>query len=531
MVIIPSWERFQKYLFYDQELGLFLDISRMNFPDEFLVEMTEPMKKVYRELEQLERGSIANPDEGRMVGHYWLRNPDLAPSPEIAAEIRETLISIIYFVDQIHRGAITGEKGKPFCNLLLIGIGGSSLGPRFVADALGSCQDKMNVFFIDNTDPDGIDRTLKKISDVLESTLCIVISKSGGTIDTRNGMLEVKLLYEEQELSFAKHAVAVTQKGSKLDQICQNENWLEAFPMWDWVGGRTSLLSAVGLLPLALQGINIYEILQGAKECDERTRSSVTRSNPAALLALMWYYATRGKGGKEMIVLPYKDRLELLTKYLQQLIMESLGKEKNLQGEIVHQGLTVYGNKGSTDQHSYLQQLLEGPSNFFITFIEVLQDRQGISSILVDNSTSGDYLQAFLLGTREALTKKGRESITITVKDINAYTIGVLIALFERAVSIYALLADINAYNQPAVEMGKKVAGVAIGVKNKLLEFLHSQPGVPYSVSEITSVIGEEGQEELIFKTLRHLTANPEHGVKINEGENILGDKYFMEKD
>ncbi|MEL1135551.1 glucose-6-phosphate isomerase [Desulfitobacterium sp. THU1] len=528
MVVIKSWERFQHYLYNDDELGLLLDISRMNYSEQFFSEMAKDMEKVYGEMELLENGALANPDEGRMVGHYWLRNPDIAPSMEISQGIQDNIEDILCFAEQIHHGEIAGEKGQAFRNILIIGIGGSSLGPRFVSSALASPRNKMKSFFIDNTDPDGIDYVLGEIGNELDSTLCIVISKSGGTIEPRNGMLEVKARYQGLGLSFPKHAVAVTQVGSQLAETSHKENWLKAFPMWDWVGGRTSVLSSVGLLPLALQGIDISNLLEGAKDCDERTRCTDTQHNPGALLALMWYYATQDQQGKQMVVLPYKDRLELFTKYLQQLVMESLGKEKNLKGETVHQGIAVFGNKGSTDQHSYVQQLLEGPDNFFVTLIEVLKDREGTSPIMAENSTSGEYLQAFLLGTREALTEKRRESITITVKEINAYTIGVLIALFERAVSIYALLVGINAYHQPAVEMGKKVAGEAIELKNKVLDFLQRHPGKGFSVPEIAWEIQAAEQQEMVFKILLHLAINPEHEVNLEQGHSLLKSRFFI---
>jgi glucose-6-phosphate isomerase len=169
-------------------------------------------------------------------------------------------------------------------------------------------------------------------------------------------MLEAQAAYHEMGLHFGRHAVAITGDSSALDQVADNERWLARFPMWDWVGGRTSELSAVGLLPAALQGFDIDTMLRGASVMDERTRRLETHNNPAALLALMWYHATEGKGKKDMVILPYKDRLELFARYLQQLVMESLGKEKDLQGNIVHQGIAVYGNKGSTDQHAYVQQ-------------------------------------------------------------------------------------------------------------------------------------------------------------------------------
>src|SRR5262249_41266392 len=157
------------------------------------------------------------------------------------------------------------------------------------------------------------------------------------------------------------------------------------------------------------QGIDIQALLDGARDCDAVTRAHQTRQNPAALLALMWYWAGDGKGGKDMVILPYKDRLELFSRYLQQLVMESLGKEKDLAGRVVHQGIAVYGNKGSTDQHAYVQQLREGVDNFFVTFIEVLRDRDGTSPAVEDGATSGDFLAGFFLGTRRALYENDRQ--------------------------------------------------------------------------------------------------------------------------
>jgi glucose-6-phosphate isomerase len=182
--------------------------------------------------------------------------------------------------------------------------------------------------------------------------------------------------------------------------------------MWDWVGGRTSETSAVGLVPAALSGFPVREILDGARTMDAATRERRTSGNPAALLALMWHHAGAGRGSKDMVVLPYCDRLLLFSRYLQQLVMESLGKEKDRAGRVVHQGIAVYGNKGSTDQHAYVQQLRDGIDNFFVTFIEVLADRRGPSIEVEPDATTGDFLSGFLAGTRQALYEGARESIT-----------------------------------------------------------------------------------------------------------------------
>src|SRR5262249_12228037 len=155
------WKRFQQYLCQVPALGLTLDISRMRFADGFLDRMAAPMQRAFEAMDALERGAIANPDEKRMVGHYWLRAPDLAPSPEIAAEIHNTLAEIKRFAAAVHDGAIRTPAGVRFTHILAIGIGGSALGPMFVADALGNPgSDLLKVDFIDNTDPDGIARTL-----------------------------------------------------------------------------------------------------------------------------------------------------------------------------------------------------------------------------------------------------------------------------------------------------------------------------------------------------------------------------------
>jgi glucose-6-phosphate isomerase len=520
------WERYQRHLCDCPAIGMQLDISRMGFPDDYLTRMESAMQQAFHSMALLEAGVVANPDENRMVGHYWLRSPERSPSPEIRREIEHTVKAIIKFVHAIHTGSIKPEMRARFTRLLCIGIGGSALGPQFVSDALGNSHDRLKPFFLDNTDPDGIDRVLSEIGNDLAETLTIVISKSGGTIETRNGMVETAEAYRRKKLKFEKHAVAVTGVGSKLDNQAINEKWITRFPMWDWVGGRTSITSAVGLLPMALQGIDIISFISGSSLCDTFTRNTVISNNPAALLALMWHYATDGRGSRDMVILPYKDRLHLFAKYLQQLIMESIGKEKDLQGKIVNQGITVYGNKGATDQHAYVQQLREGVNNFFVTFIEVLEDRAGRSIEIEPGVTSGDYLNGYLQGTRNALYENGRQSLTITIDRLDARSIGALIALYERAVGLYASLVNINAYHQPGVEAGKKMAGAVIAIQNQVLAYLHMNSGQSFTVEEIAKAISAEQSVETIFKVLLHASANKDHKIKKTAGKDIISSKY-----
>tara|TARA_A100001234_G_scaffold81160_1_gene71680 strand:- start:587 stop:1513 length:927 start_codon:yes stop_codon:yes gene_type:complete len=279
--------------------------------------------------------------------------------------------------------------------------------------------------------------------------------------------------------------------------------------MWDWVGGRTSETSAVGLLPAALQGVCIDQLLSGAGACDELTRSSDLSNNPAARLALAWFHCCNGKGEKDMVILPYKDRLELFSRYLQQLIMESLGKDKDLDGNVVHQGIAVYGNKGSTDQHAYIQQLRDGVPNFFATFIEVQKERSGeLFHVEQGGVTAGDYLSGFFQGTRKALYESGRESITITINEVTPFSVGVLIALYERAVGLYASLVNINAYHQPGVEAGKKAAERVIDLELALFECLMRRDGHPMKVDDLAMEMQAVDEVETIYKVCEHLCAN-----------------------
>ncbi|HIK17658.1 MAG TPA: glucose-6-phosphate isomerase [Leptolyngbyaceae cyanobacterium M33_DOE_097] len=510
------WQRYQDWLYYHPGLGLYLDISRVRFDDAFVNTMQPKFAKALQDVEALEQGAIANPDEERMVGHYWLRDPDRAPSPEIRDEIVTIVENIDSFAKKIHSGEIRPPQATKFTDVLSVGIGGSALGPQFVAEALSDIHPPMQIHFIDNTDPAGIDRRMAQLGDRLNSTLVIVTSKSGGTPETRNGMVEVKKFFADKGLDFSRQAVAITMTGSKMDQVAKSEGWLATFPMLDWIGGRTSELSAVGLLPAALQGIDIHAMLAGAKEMDAATRAKELKQNPAALLAMSWYYEGNGKGEKDMVILPYKDSLLLFSRYLQQLVMESLGKEQDLDGNTVYQGIAVYGNKGSTDQHAYVQQLREGVPNFFATFIEVLRDREGTSVDIEPGATSGDFLSGFLQGTREALYDNNRGSITITIPEVTPHMVGALIALYERAVSFYASFVNINAYHQPGVEAGKKAAAVILDLQKQVMQTLKQSPS-PLSVQALADAAGASDHVETVYMIVRHLAAN-------NRGVTVEGD-------
>ena len=506
------WSRFQKHFLRYPDLGFSIDISRMAFADDLFSRLAPQIERAYADMKALESGAIANPDEGRMVGHYWLRNPALAPTQDLKDEITHTLDATLKFAEDVREGRIVAPNGEKYNRVLVVGIGGSALGPQLVADALACARPPLAIDFLDNTDPDGIDRIAGRIGSGLATTLTLVISKSGGTKETRNGMLEAERAYKAQGLDFAKQAVAVTGVGSELDKHAIAQGWSARFPMWDWVGGRTSLMSAVGTIAAALQGVDVRQFLAGAAAMDEKTRSLPTTQNAAMLLALMWYSAGQGKGLKDMVVLPYKDRLVLFSKYLQQLVMESLGKEHDLDGKVVNQGIAVYGNKGSTDQHAYVQQLRDGVNNFFATFIQVGKARAGEAFEVEPGFTSGDYLQGFLRGTRKALAESARESITLGINELNAFSLGMLIGLFERAVSFYASLVNINAYHQPGVEAGKKAATAFLKLMGEVRGALTASS---QTVDQVAATLKADPED--VFHLLTHLAANGQ--AKVVEGD------------
>lgn len=505
------WERYKKHLCVVPSVGMTLDVSRMAEDDatldRFVDSMRSKMDAAFAAMDSLEKGAIANPDENRQVGHYWLRAPQLAPDEKIARAITATVGRCKSIAEAIHAGKLVGTHGESFTDVLLIGIGGSALGPQLASRALTAVPPPMRLHFFDNTDPRGFDDVLRQIGERLATTLVVVVSKSGGTKETRNGMIVAKTVMENAGLTFAKHAIAITGEGSALDRLADKEGWLARLPMWDWVGGRTSELSAVGLFPAALQRIDIDAMLGGARDMDVATRVRDVAKNPSAQLALMWHLAGEGRGKKDMVVLPYKDRLELFSRYLQQLVMESLGKEKDLDGNVVNQGIAVYGNKGSTDQHAYVQQLRDGVKNFFVTFLEVKRDVPDGDPIEVEPGVfSGDYLLGFLLGTRRALFESGRPSMTITLDEVSPRSLGALIALFERAVGFYGSLVHVNAYHQPGVEAGKKAAADVLALQAKVVAAIRKDANGG-DAEAIGKAIGSD-DVETIYKICEHLAAN-----------------------
>jgi glucose-6-phosphate isomerase len=479
--------RHRRYTLTDGETGFTLDVAGMKFTEPALDALANACREAHREMGRIEAGEIKNPDERRRVTHFTDRIA--YPESALFTEAED-------FAAAIRSGALRNRAGKRFKAVVINGIGGSALGPQLVQFALNGPywnelgrkqrQDGLRIYFLDNTDTAGI-ADLLAVAD-LATTLVVTISKSGGTLETKNNLVALEQAYRKAKLPFARHACAITMPGSELDQYAKAAQWLRILPLAESIGGRTSETSIVGHLPAALAGVDFRAMLRGACRMDAWTRQADVRANPAYLLACMWHLAGDGRGDRNMVIVPYADRLILLSRYLQQLVMESLGKELDRQGKVVHQGLNVFGNKGGTDAHAFIQQLNDGRDDFFVTFVEVWRDPLNLPAD--GEVTMSDYLHGFQAGLAAALLAKGRQVIEIRLRSVDAENLGMLIALYERAVAFYAELVGINAFHQPGVQAYKKASGEVIALNRRLQAALADHVGFRGPADELAAACG-----------------------------------------
>ena len=441
----------------DDATGIVVDLQRVPVSSEL------SFGPALAAMTALEAGAAANMTEQRQVGHYWLRTPDLAPSPSISEEIKASW------------SAIEAVDAKGLGTILLVGIGGSALGPALAIEALGSPSGRRLVL-LDTVDPAGVSQILSTVDP--SETLVIVASKSGTTTETMTAMRLVEAEFAAAGVSFEAQAVAITTPGSALAETAKT--WRAVLPIWSWVGGRTSITSAVGLLPMHLCGLDIHAFIGGAAAMDTWTRKA-PESNPAAQLAALW----AAEETHTAALFPYVDALRSLGRYTQQLVMESLGKETNRQAETVRTGLTVIGNKGSADQHALIQQLRDGPLGVVCHFVSVEATRQ--PSPLLDDAA--DLQFALMTGTQRALEEVGQAAVSISLPAMNEASLGALVALLERTVSLTAEFLDINAYDQPGVEAGKIEARAQLATIKLVLAELSSTPVTAYELASKSGLV------------------------------------------
>ncbi len=490
----------------DAYSGFAIDFSRMNIDAGQVDALQEMFSAAADEMAAMEAGAIKNPDEKRRVTHFTDR---------MTYRCTELFKEVEAFAEAVRQGEITSGTGKKFDAVVVNGIGGSALGPQLLQYAVkgpywneknaAARQGYLRVYFLDNTDSAGLVDLLEVID--LETTLHLCISKSGGTQETLNNLTALENLYAAAHLNYADFACTVTMAGSSLDLRAKAAGHLKVFPMADSIGGRTSETTIVGHVPAALAGIDFAMFLEGACRMDIWTRNRNVWDNPAMMMAAMWYIAGNGKGDRNMVIVPYSDRLVLLTRYLQQLVMESLGKKLDLDGNVVHQGLNVFGNKGSSDAHAFIQQLNDGRDDFFATLIEILSDAGTVR--LPGGLTMGDYLHGFMYGLIGSLKSKHRPVISMKMSSLSPDNLGALIALYERAVAIYAEFIHINAFHQPGVQGYKLAAQNSLNVREKLFGSLTKRP-VSGTAPELAQRTGLADQLSSVIGWLDRASANPE---------------------
>ncbi len=494
--------------------GFTLDISHSGVCVEKLQELQSAIERAHRAMKAFERGDIANTEDGTSVTHV---------ADRLRYEQSPVFADINDFFQRLRRGKFSGATGRPFAYVIINGIGGCLLGATMLHQALRGAywneKDKFErdnyprLYFLDNNDPAGFADLLEIVD--LDRTLVVTVSRSGNSQETLNNVAALEAAFAAVEIDFSKHACAITTDDSELDRLANRNHWLRIWLMTPTIGSRFSVTSVAGHLAAAATGLDFGLFLDGARTMDEWTRERDVTANPAYLLAATWHILGEGRGDKSMVIVPYSDRLPGFTRYLQHLVMESVGKYQDRQGNMVCQGLTVYGHKGSTDTHAYIQQLQEGRNDFFVTFIEVLQDRMPYN--LANNLTMGEHLHAFLGGLMLSLYARDRGIVSITFERLNERTLGMLVALYERAVAVYAELIDVNAYNQPGVKAYKRISRNVNEINHALQQFIRDNQGFRGTAADVARAVGLGDWEEEVDGMLAKFAVNLRsfNGVRI----------------
>jgi glucose-6-phosphate isomerase len=401
----------------------------------------------------------AEVEEGRAAGRFGFF--DLPYAGEVVDHIEE----------------FAEGPGQAFSNLVVLGIGGSALGTTALRTALldpywnelddDGRDSYPRLFVVDNPDPSTFAALLRRIN--LGQTLFNVVSKSGGTAETMSQLLIVrqKLAAEFGEDGFRRHLLFTTDPEVGVLRKLAHEEGVAALPVPPNVGGRFSVFSAVGLLPAAMVGIPIRELLAGARAMDERCRSDDLFANPAALFAALQYLADTEAGAPIHVMMPYSDPLRDLADWFRQLWAESLGKQFGTDGSEVFAGPTPVKSLGATDQHSQVQLYMEGPFDKTITFL-IEQERgedMAIPAVYPDvaelgylgGHTLGELLRVEKEATEAALTRRGRMNMTLELPRVDAHHVGELFFLLQVATVYAGALYGVDPLDQPGVELGKEL--------------------------------------------------------------------------
>ena len=402
-------------------------------------------------------GEKINASENRAALHTALRGkqPVTVDGADVMPQVRATLERMRAFCNSVRSGA----GGARFSDIISIGIGGSHLGPALVTQALAPYADAgLRVHFVSNVDGAALQRTLKPLNPA--ATLVVVISKTFTTVETLANAHSVRDWLVAGGGNIARHFAAVTADTARAVEFGIAEE--RVFPFWDWVGGRYSLWSAVGLPAALAVGMERFEeLLHGAHEMDEHFRNATFEKSMPVILALLGIWYNNFFGAASHAILPYDESLALLPAYLQQLDMESSGKRATHDGETVDHdtGAVIWGAPGTDAQHSFFQLLHQGTRLIPADFIAACQsqlagDRQ--HAILVANFFA--QTAALMNGAPDKAFPGNRPSNSILIRKLTPHALGLLLALYEHRVFVQNAIWGINAFDQPGVELGKQLA-------------------------------------------------------------------------
>ena len=467
---------------------LFVDYSKNRITQEtidLLISLAEEVE-LKDAIEKYFSGDKINVTENRAVLHTALRSstdiPVFVDGKDIRPKIKTALRKMKAFSNKVISGKWKGYTGKSITDIVNIGVGGSDLGPKMVVEALQFYKNKLNTHFVSNIDGDHVSEILKKINP--ETTLFVIVSKSFTTQETINNANTIRDWFLKSATVFdvSKHFVAVSSNMKAVDNFGIDKK--NVFPMWDWVGGRFSLWSTVGLsISLSLGFDNFEELLRGAEKMDEHFKTANFNENIPVILALLSIWYNNFFGAETEMILPYSEYLEKLPTYLQQAVMESNGKDVDRNGNRVgyQTGTIVWGGTGVNSQHAFMQLLHHGTKLIpvdFIGFKEPLHHLEDHHEKLLANYSAQQDALAFGRTKQEAhldlktnnqlnqvnsllpykIFKGNHPSNSIVFKKITPYSLGMLLAMYEHKIFTQGVIWNIFSYDQFGVELGKELA-------------------------------------------------------------------------
>jgi glucose-6-phosphate isomerase len=433
------------------------------------------------------QGDLINQTENRAVLHTALRAKEsanvLVDGVNVMPEVYSVKNKIKNFSNEVISGNKKGFTGKPFTDIVNIGIGGSDLGPAMIVEALQFYKNHLNVHFVSNVDGDHVNEVIKKLNP--ETTLFVVVSKTFTTQETLSNAETIRswFLQSASQEDVAKHFVAVSTNIQKVTEFGINPD--NVFPMWDWVGGRFSLWSAVGLsVSLAVGFDNFDKLLNGANEMDEHFKNESFDKNIPVILALLSIWYNNFFGAESEALIPYTQYLQKLAPYLQQGIMESNGKSVGRDGKQVNYqtGTIIWGEPGTNSQHAFFQLIHQGtkliPTDF-IGFKQSLYGNKDHHDKLMSNFFA--QTEALLMGKKESQVKAefekqgisgekadfllpfkvfsgNKPTNTILINKLTPESLGALVAMYEHKIFVQGIIWNIFSYDQWGVELGKQLA-------------------------------------------------------------------------